>query len=204
MLIKIHPETPDPIRIHGIVEVLKNGGVIIYPTDTVYALGCSIYKPKAIERIAQIKHLDINKAHFSFICRDLSHLSDFTKPLNNSVFKLIKKNTPGPFTFILEANNEVPKQFRKNKKTVGIRVTSNKIAQEIVRQLGHPIISTSLISGDDIIEYPTDPELIYNDYKKIVDVVIDGGPGGITPSTIVDLTKDEIEIIRQGKGELLF
>lgn len=203
MLIKIHPDNPDPRRIHGIVEILEKGGVIIYPTDTVYALGCSIYKPKAIERIAQIKHLDINKAHFSFVCRDLSHLSDFTKPLNNSIFKLIKKNTPGPFTFILEANNEVPKQFRKNKKTVGLRVTSNKIAQEIVRQLGHPIISTSLITGDEIIEYPTDPELIHEEYKKIVDVVIDGGPGGIIPSTIVDLTKDEIEIIREGKGELL-
>jgi len=200
----LYPDNPDPRRIHGVVEVLRNGGVIIYPTDTVYALGCDIYNHKAMERIARIKNLDLNKAHLSFVCRDLSHLSDFTKPLNNSIFKLIKKNTPGPFTFILEANNEVPKQFRKNKKTVGIRVTSNKIAQEIVRQLGHPILSTSLIIPDDILEYPTDPELIYEDYKKLVDVVIDGGPGGIEPSTIVNLTNDEIEIIRQGKGELIF
>ena len=203
MLVRIHPDNPDPRRIHGIVETLKKGGVIIYPTDTVYALGCDIYNHKAMERIAQIKHLDLNKAHLSFVCRDLSHLSDFTPPLNNTVFKIINKNTPGPFTFILEANNEVPKHFRKNKKTVGIRVTSNKIAQEIVRQLGHPILSTSLIIPDDINEYPTDPELIHDQFKKLVDVVIDGGTGGIEPSTIVELTKDEIEIIRQGKGDLI-
>ncbi len=203
MLIKIHPDNPDPRRIHRVVEILRNGGVIIYPTDTVYALGCDIYNHKAMEKIARIKNLDLNKAHLSFVCKDLSHLSDFTKPLNNSIFKLIKKHTPGPFTFILEANNEVPKQFRKNKKTVGIRVPDNKIAQEIVHQLGHPILSTSLVIDDDILEYPTDPELIYEDYKKLVDAVIDGGPGGIEPSTVVDLTNDEIEIIREGKGELI-
>ena len=203
MLLKIHPENPDLRRINKVVEVLKNDGIIIYPTDTVYALGCDIYNHKAMEKIAKIKNLDLNKAHLSFVCRDLSHLSDFTKPLNNTIFKLIKKNTPGPFTFILEANNEVPKNFRKNKKTVGIRVPNNKIVQEIIKQLGHPILSTSLLSDDDILEYLTDPELIYEKYKKIVDIVIDGGIGGIVPSTVVDLTNDEIEIIREGKGELI-
>jgi len=203
MLLKIHPENPDLRRINKVVEILKNDGIIIYPTDTVYALGCDIYNHKAMEKIAKIKNLDLNKAHLSFVCRDLSHLSDFTKPLNNTIFKLIKKNTPGPFTFILEANNEVPKNFRKNKKTVGIRVPNNKIVQEIIKQLGHPILSTSLLSDDDILEYLTDPELIYEKYKKIVDIVIDGGIGGIVPSTVVDLTNDEIEIIREGKGELI-
>jgi len=203
MLLKIHPENPDLRRINKVVEVLKNDGIIIYPTDTVYALGCDIYNHKAMEKIAKIKNLDLNKAHLSFVCRDLSHLSDFTKPLNNTIFKLIKKNTPGPFTFILEANNEVPKNFRKNKKTVGIRVPNNKIVQEIIKQLGHPILSTSLLSDDDILEYLNDPELIYEKYKKIVDIVIDGGIGGIVPSTVVDLTNDEIEIIREGKGELI-
>ncbi len=203
MLLKIHPDNPDPRRIHRVVEILRNGGVVIYPTDTVYALGCDIYNHKAMEKIARIKNIDLNKAHLSFVCEDLSHLSDFTKPLHNSIFKLIKRHIPGPFTFILEANNEVPKQFRKNKKTVGIRVPDNKIAREIVHQLGHPILSTSLVTNDEVQEYPTDPELIYEDYQKLVDAVIDGGYGGIEPSTVVDLTNDEVEILREGKGVLI-
>ncbi|HIE15971.1 MAG TPA: threonylcarbamoyl-AMP synthase [Bacteroidales bacterium] len=202
MLLKIHSETPDPRRIHGVVETLRKGGIIIYPTDTVYALGCDIFQHKAIEKIARIKNIDPNKAHFSFVCHDLSHLSDYSQPLENNVFKLLKRNLPGPFTFILEANSEVPKRFRKNKKTVGIRIPKNNIALEIVRQLGHPILSTSLISDDDILEYYTDPELIHEKYVKLVDLVIDGGIGGLEPSTIVDCTKGDIEIIREGLGNL--
>jgi len=202
MLLKIYSETPDPRRIHGVVETLRKGGIIIYPTDTVYALGCDIFQHKAIEKIARIKNIDPNKAHFSFVCHDLSHLSDYSQPLENNVFKLLKRNLPGPFTFILEANSEVPKRFRKNKKTVGIRIPKNNIALEIVRQLGHPILSTSLISDDDILEYYTDPELIHEKYVKLVDLVIDGGIGGLEPSTIVDCTKGDIEIIREGLGNL--
>ncbi len=202
MLLRIHPDTPDPRRIHGVVETLRQGGIIIYPTDTVYAIGCDIFHQKAIERIARIKKIDPNKAHFSFVCHDLSHLSDYTKPLDNNIFKMLKRNLPGPFTFILEANSEVPKRFRKNKKTVGIRVPENNIAREIVRQLGHPILSTSLVAEDDILEYYTDPELIHEKYVKLVDLVIDGGMGGIEPSTVIDCSRDEWEIIREGLGEI--
>ncbi len=202
MLLRIHPDTPDPRRIHGVVEILRQGGIIIYPTDTVYAIGCDIFHQKAIERIARIKKIDPNKAHFSFVCYDLSHLSDYTKPLDNNIFKMLKRNLPGPFTFILEANNEVPKRFRKNKKTVGIRVPENNIAREIVRQLGHPILSTSLIAEDDVLEYYTDPELIHEKYIKLVDLVIDGGMGGIEPSTVIDCSRDEWEVIREGLGEI--
>ena len=202
MLLRIHPDNPDPRRIHGVVETLRQGGIIIYPTDTVYALGCDIFQQKAIEKIARIKNIDPNKAHFSFVCHNLSHLSDYSKPLDNNIFKMLKRNLPGPFTFILEANNEVPKRFRKNKKTVGIRVPANNIVLEIVRQLGHPILSTSLIANDDIVEYYTDPELIHEKYVKLVDLVIDGGIGGLEPSTVVDCTKDEFEIIREGLGKI--
>ncbi len=202
MLLRIHPDTPDPRRIHGVVETLRQGGIIIYPTDTVYAIGCDIFQQKAIEKIARIKNIDFDKANFSFVCKDLSHLSDYSKPLDNHIFKMLKHNLPGPFTFILEANNEVPKMFRKNKKTVGIRVPDNNIALEIVSQLGHPILSTSLIANDDIVEYYTDPELIHEIYLKLVDLVIDGGVGGLEPSTIVDCSKGEIEIIREGLGKL--
>jgi len=202
MLLRIHPDTPDPRRIHGVVETLSQGGIIIYPTDTVYAIGCDIFQHKAIEKIARIKKIDIAKAHFSFVCHDLSHLSDYSKPLDNNIFKMLKRNLPGPFTFILEANNEVPKRFRKNKKTVGIRVPANNIVLEIVKQLGHPILSTSLIADDDIVEYYTDPELIHEKYVKLVDLVIDGGIGGLEPSTVVDCSKDELEIIREGLGKI--
>lgn len=201
MLLRIHPDTPDPRRIRDVVETLRQGGIIIYPTDTVYALGCDIFQQKTIAKIARLKNIDPNKAHFSFVCHDLSNLSDYTKPIDNTIFKMLKRNLPGPFTFILEANSEVPKRFRKNKKTVGIRVPENNIALEIVKQLGHPILSTSLIS-DNILEYYTDPELIHEKYVKLVDLVIDGGVGGIEPSTVIDCSRGELEIIREGLGEV--
>jgi tRNA threonylcarbamoyl adenosine modification protein (Sua5/YciO/YrdC/YwlC family) len=201
-LIKIHEENPAERQLNTIVDCLKNGGVIIYPTDTVYGIGCDITKPKAVERVAQLKGVKLSKANFSFICYDLSHITDFTKPLNNAVFKLMKRNLPGPFTFILEANNNVPKILKTNKKTVGIRVPDNIIIREIVNLLGNPILTTSLKDDDEILEYTTDPELIYEDYKNLVDFVIDGGYGNNIASTVVDCTNDEPEIIRMGIGEL--
>jgi tRNA threonylcarbamoyl adenosine modification protein (Sua5/YciO/YrdC/YwlC family) len=204
MITKIFPENPNAKEIQKIVKLLKNDGVIIYPTDTIYGIGCDIYSSKAAERIAQIKHLDVDKAHFSLICYDLSNISDYTKQLENNVFKVMKRNLPGPFTFILEANSNVPKMFKLNKKkTVGIRIPDNPIALEIVKELGHPIFTTSVIDDDEIIEYTTDPELIYERYKDKVDVVIDGGYGKNVASTIVDCTGGEINIVRQGIGELL-
>lgn len=202
MLLKIHPDNPSPRQINLVKECLQDGGVIIYPTDTIYGLGCDIYKNKAIERIARIKGIKTDKANFSFICSDLSHLSDFCKPIPNNIYKLMKQELPGPFTFILEANNNVPKLIKSRKKTVGIRIPDNNIAREIVTTLDHPIMSTSLHADDEILEYLTDPELIYEKYAALVDIVIDGGAGGNTPSTILDCTGDEIEIIREGKGEI--
>ena len=201
--IKMFEENPSEKHLHTIVNVLKKGGVIIYPTDTVYGIGCDITKPKAIERVAQLKGIKVSKANFSFICYDLSHISDFSKPLSNNVFKLMKRNLPGPFTFILEANNNVPKMIKANRKTVGIRVPQNQIIREIVRFLGNPILTTSLKNDDEILEYTTDPELIYDDYRNLVDIVIDGGYGNNVPSTVVDCSQDEIEIIREGIGELV-
>jgi tRNA threonylcarbamoyl adenosine modification protein (Sua5/YciO/YrdC/YwlC family) len=204
MIIKLYSENPNPRDMQRIVKTLQNGGVIIYPTDTIYGIGCDIYSSKAAERIAQIKHLDPDKAQFSLICYDLSHISDYTKQLENNVFKVMKRNLPGPFTFILEANSNVPKMFKLNKrKTVGIRVPDNPIVREIVKELGHPIFNTSVIDDDEIIEYTTDPELIYERYKDKVDIVIDGGYGKNVASTIVDCTDGEINVIRQGIGELI-
>ncbi len=202
MLLKIHPDNPSERQIKTVVDCLAKGGVIIYPTDTVYGLGCDITKPKAIERIAQIKGIRVEKANFSFICHDLSHLSDYTRPIPNPVFKMMKKALPGPFTFILPANSNVPNIMQSRKKTIGIRVPDHNIAKSIVLALGNPIISTSIHDDDDIIEYTTDPELIYEKYKKIVDIVVDGGPGGNIPSTILDCTEDEVIIVREGKGEV--
>jgi tRNA threonylcarbamoyl adenosine modification protein (Sua5/YciO/YrdC/YwlC family) len=205
MLIKLYEQNPNIKDLKRIVDVLKNDGVIIYPTDSVYAFGCNIFSTKALERIARIKNLDPQKAHFSLIFYDLSQISNYTNPLNNEVFKLLKRNLPGPFTFILEANSKVPKMLKLNKKkTIGMRIPNNNIARQIVYELGNPIFTTSVIEDDDIIEYMTDPELIHEKYKDIVDIVIDGGAGSLTPSTIVDCTGNEIEIIRQGAGELLF
>jgi len=202
MLLKIHPENPNQREIGIIVDILKKGGIIIYPTDTVYGYGCDIHNLKAIEKIARIKNLDPAKSHFSFICYDLSHLSDFTKQIDSSVYKILRKNLPGPFTFILQANNNVPRIFKSKKKTVGIRIPDNNIAREIVKELGNPILTTSVITNDDIIEYITDPELLHENFGHLVDAVIDGGAGKNIPSTIVDCTSNELEIIRQGVGEL--
>jgi tRNA threonylcarbamoyl adenosine modification protein (Sua5/YciO/YrdC/YwlC family) len=202
MLIKIHPEHPSERKIGQVIEIIKEGGVIIYPTDTVYGLGCDIFNRKAVEKVARIKGVDLKKANFSFICNDLSHLSDFTMPIDNNIFKLIKNNTPGPFTFILSANNNVPKLFMSKKKTVGIRIPDNLIVHEIVKKLGNPVMTTSILDDDEIIEYTTDPELIYEKYQKLVDLVIDGGIGGNIPSTVIDCTKDKPEVLRQGLGEI--
>lgn len=203
MLLRIFPENPSSRQIRTVVECLLDGGVIIYPTDTVYGMGCDIFKSKAIERIAQIKGIKAEKANFSFICSDLSQLSDYTRPIANDVFKLMKKNLPGPFTFILNASNSVPKLIQSKKKTVGIRIPGNNIPLEIVNELGHPIMSTSIRDEDEILEYTTDPELIYEKYKNLVDIVIDGGFGDNEASTIIDCTDIEPIIIREGKGILI-
>ena len=202
MIIKLYPENPSPRGIKTVVECLEDGGVIIFPTDTIYAMGCDLYKTKAHARIAQIKGIKKEKANFSFLCHDLSHLSDFTKPLSNDVFKLMKSTLPGPFTYILEANNSVPKIVHRKKKTVGIRVPDNNITTEIIRQLGNPLMSTSIHDEDEIIEYTTDPELIHEKFGNLVDIVIDGGYGDNDPSTIIDATADEIYVVREGKGKL--
>jgi len=202
MLIKIYPENPNEKLIQQVVEVLKKGGVVIYPTDTVYGLGCDITNPKAIERICRIRGIKPEKLNFSFVCYDLRHISDYTKPIDNETYRILKKALPGPFTFIFNASKNVPKLLSSNKKTVGIRVPDNNIARAIVQMLGNPIISTSIHDDDDIIEYSTDPELIHEKYQDIVDLVIDGGYGDNEPSTIVDCSDGEFEIIRQGKGKL--
>lgn len=202
MLIKIYPENPNPKTIEQIVEVLKKGGLIIYPTDTVYGLGCDITNQKAIEKIYRIRGVKPEKANFSFICSDLSHISDYIKPIDTATFRLLKKALPGPFTFIFNANNNVPKLLSSNKKTVGIRVPDNDIAREIVRQLGNPILSSSIHDDDEVIEYSTDPELIHEKYEDRVDIVIDGGYGDNEASTVVDCTSGEFEILREGKGDL--
>ncbi|KAF0195666.1 MAG: Sua5/YciO/YrdC/YwlC family protein [Bacteroidetes bacterium] len=203
MLLRIYPENPNEKQIRTVVECLMDGGIIIYPTDTVYGIGCDIFKSKAVEKVAQIKGINAAKANFSFICNDLSQLADYCKPINNEVFKLMRKNLPGPFTFILNANNNVPKLIQSKKKTVGIRIPDNNIPLEIVRELGHPIMSTSVHDDDEILEYTTDPELIYEKYSSLVDIVIDGGYGDNEASTVVDCTDDEILIIREGKGILI-
>ena len=202
MLRKIYPENPNEREISRVVDILKDGGVIIYPTDTVYGIGCDITKGKAIERVAQIKGLRAEKANFSFIVADLSHLADFTKPIDNQIYKIMRRNLPGPFTFILEANNNVPKILKSKKKTVGIRIPDNPVILEIVRVLGNPILTTSVHSGDVILDYTTDPELIHEDMGHLVDLVIDGGFGNNVPSTIVDCTGSEVQIVRQGLGTL--
>lgn len=200
MLIKIYEENPNPKTIEKVVEVLKNGGVVIYPTDTIYGIGCDITNHKAIERVCQIRGIKTDKANLSFICNDLTSISQYTKPLNTATFRLLKRSLPGPFTFILNASGQVPKLLSTKKKTVGIRVPDNNIAREIVAQLGNPIITTSIRDDDEIMEYSTDPELIYEKYGELVDIVIDGGYGENIPSTIVDCTTGEFEILRQGKG----
>ena len=202
MLIKIYPENPNEKVIQQVVDVLQKGGIVIYPTDTVYGMGCDISNSKAIEKICKIRGIKPEKANFSFICYDLSHISDFTRQIDNETYRVIKKALPGPFTFIFNANKNVPKLLSTNKKTVGIRVPDNTIARAIVKMLGNPIISTSIHDDDEIMEYSTDPELIHEKYQDIVDLVIDGGYGDNEPSTIVDCSEGNFEIIRQGKGDL--
>lgn len=202
MLLRINPEKPNDSEIAQVVTCLRDGGIIIYPTDTVYGMGCDINKQRAVERVCKLKGIDCEKANFSFVCSDLSHLSDFTKPISTSIYKLMKKALPGPFTFILEGNNNVPKLFKSKRKTVGIRIPDNNICLEIVRKLGNPIMSTSVHDDDELLDYTTDPELIYEKYKDKVDIVIAGGYGNNEPSTVVDCTTEEFTILRQGLGVL--
>jgi tRNA threonylcarbamoyl adenosine modification protein (Sua5/YciO/YrdC/YwlC family) len=199
--IKIYPDNPNEKEIARVVKILKEGGLIIYPTDTVYGLGCDITNSKALERIAKIKGIKLEKANFSFVCHDLSNISDYVKQIDTSTFKILKRALPGPYTFILPGNNNLPKEFKK-KTTVGIRVPDNTIALEIVKMLGNPIVSTSIHDDDDVIEYTTDPELIFEKWQNLVDVVIDGGYGDNVGSTIIDLSGYEPEVIREGKGSL--
>jgi len=202
MLIKIYPENPNEKAIEQVVDVLKKGGLIIYPTDTIYGLGCDITNPKAIEKIARIRGIKPEKANFSFICHDFKHISDYIKPIDNTTFRVLKKALPGPFTFIFNANNNVPKLLSSNKKTVGIRVPDNNIARCIVKELGNPILSTSIKDDDELVEYSTDPELIHEKYENLVDLVIDGGYGDNDASTVIDCTNGEFEVIREGKGNI--
>ena len=200
--IRIYEENPDPRRVRQVVDVLRSGGVIIYPTDTVYGMGCDITNQRAIERICKIKGINPKKHNFSFICADLGNIAQFTRVIDKPVFKMMKKALPGPFTFILEASTQVPKILYSNKKTVGIRVPNHGVPRAIVEELGQPILSTSIRDEDEVIEYSTDPELIFEKYQNLVDLVIDGGYGQNVASTILDCTGDEVEVIRQGLGNL--
>jgi tRNA threonylcarbamoyl adenosine modification protein (Sua5/YciO/YrdC/YwlC family) len=199
--LKIHPDTPQKNKIQQVLDVLKKGGVIIYPTDTVYAMGCDISQPKAIERICKIKNIDPGKHHFAIMCNDLSHLSNYAKPLSNTVFKLLKSKLPGPHTFILNIGGDAPKSLYSKRKTLGIRVPDHAIIRLLVEELGHPLLTTSIKHDDEVLEYMTDPEEIYERYKNQVDMVIDGGNGGNVPSSVWDCTSDEVVLIRAGKGE---
>lgn len=199
--IKIYPENPNQKEIDRVVKVLQDGGLIIYPTDTVYGLGCDITNTKALEKIAKIKGVKLEKANFSFICSDLSNISDYIKQIDTSTFKILKRALPGPYTFILPGNNNLPKEFKK-KTTVGIRVPDNNIVIDIVKKLGNPIVSTSIYDEDELLEYTTDPELIFEKWQNIVDLVIDGGYGDNFASTVIDLSGHEPEVIREGKGSL--
>ena len=199
--IKIYEDKPNEAAVAKVVKVLKDGGLIIYPTDTVYGLGCDITNTKALERIAKIKGIKLDKANFSFICHDLSNISDYVRQIDTATFKILKRALPGPYTFILPGNNNLPKEFKK-KTTVGIRVPNNSIALEIVKLLGNPIVSTSIRDEDEVIEYTTDPELIFEKWQNLVDLVIDGGYGDNVGSTIIDLSGDEPIVVREGKGSL--
>jgi tRNA threonylcarbamoyl adenosine modification protein (Sua5/YciO/YrdC/YwlC family) len=202
MLIKIYPENPNPKHILKVVDTLRSGGIIIYPTDTVYAMGCDVKEIKTIEKIAKFKGMNPKNPDLSLIFHDMSQLSDYTIIRDNNVFKLLKRNLPGPFTFIVQANSQIPKMFRNKKKTVGIRIPSNPIILEIVKELGRPVVTASVHDSDEVLEYTTDPELIHEKYHDFADVVVDGGYGNNEASTIVDCTGDEFIIIRQGLGEL--
>ncbi|MEJ5052884.1 L-threonylcarbamoyladenylate synthase [Sphingobacterium sp. MYb382] len=202
MLLRIYEDNPQEKAIQQAVDVLKKGGVIIYPTDTVYGIGCDITQQKAIERVCQIRGLKPDKSNLSFICYDLTDISQYTKPFDTAVFRVLKKSLPGPFTFIFNASGQVPKLLSSKKKTVGIRVPDNAIVRALVKELGNPIVTASIRDEDDILEYSTDPELIHEKYEDQVDLVIDGGYGGNIASTVVDVTSGEFEVIREGKGDL--
>lgn len=199
-LFRIHPENPDERKIREIVAILREGGIVIYPTDTVYGIGCDIFQPKAIEKIAKIKNLKPEKANFAIICQDMSHLAEYAK-ISTPVFKVMKRALPGPFTFILPATSEVPRIFQNNRKTIGIRIPDHAIPKAIVKELGHPILTTSIVDEDDVLEYSTDPELIFEKFSTRVDAVIDGGYGQNVASTIVLCENDEFEVIRNGLGD---
>lgn len=199
--IKLYEENPNPRQVEKIGNVLRKGGLIIYPTDTVYGLGCDITNSKALQRIARIKGIKLEKANWSFVCADLSNLSDYVRQIDSATFKILKRALPGPYTFILPGNNNLPKDFKK-KKTVGIRVPDNNIARALVAELGNPIVSTSIHDEDDILEYTTDPELIFEKWQNLVDVVIDGGYGDNVASTVIDVSTGVPEVVREGKGEL--
>lgn len=202
MFLKIHPENPHSRNLDRVVECLQKGGVIICPTDTIYGIGCDINNHDAVERVCRIKGIRPEESNFSFICYDFSHLSDFTKQIDNNVFKVMRKALPGPFTFVLKSNNNVPKLFKSKKKTVGIRIPDNSICRAIVKQLGNPIVSTSIHSDDKITGYITDPEIMNEKYSKLVDIVIDGGMGKNRHSTVVDCSDGKINVIRQGLGDI--
>jgi tRNA threonylcarbamoyl adenosine modification protein (Sua5/YciO/YrdC/YwlC family) len=202
MLLQINPDNPEPRKIQQVTHTLRNGGIIIYPTDTVYGLGCDINNNDAVEKICRLRRLEPEKAMLSFICKDISQITDYTLPIDNQIFRIMKKNLPGAFTFVLKSNNAVPKMFKNRKRTIGVRIPDHTIPIAIVEALGRPILTTSLRSDDEIMEYFTDPMDIYNDFQKLVDLVIDGGTGGNTPSTIVDCTGSTPEIIREGVGIL--
>lgn len=201
IFIKLYNENPNQKEVDKIVKILQNGGLIIYPTDTVYGLGCDITNTKALEKIAKIKAVKLEKANFSFVCNTLSHLSDYVKQIDTAIFKILKRSLPGPYTFILPGSTSLPKAFKK-RKTVGIRIPDNNIARKIVEVLGNPIVSTSIHDEDDVLEYTTDPELIFEKWNHLVDVVIDGGYGDNLASTVIDLTTSEPQVIREGKGSL--
>ncbi|MCH5600382.1 L-threonylcarbamoyladenylate synthase [Niabella ginsengisoli] len=199
MLLQIHPKDPQDRLIKQVAETLRNGGIIVYPTDTIYGFGCDIYQTKAVEQICRIKQIDPKKAQLSFVCCDLSHLSDFARQISNTTYRVLKDHLPGPYTFILPASKQVPKILQSKKDTIGLRIPDNKIALSLVKELDHPILSTTL-PGDFVEDY-TDPEIIYEKYKNLVDIVIDGGPGGSVPSTIINCVNDDYEVIRQGAGK---
>jgi len=200
-LVKLYNDNPNPKEVKKVVDCLRNGGLVVYPTDTVYGLGCDITNNRALERIAQIKGVKLAKANFSFICKDLSGLSDYVRQIDNATFKLLKRTLPGPYTYILPGSNNLPTVFKK-RKTVGIRVPDNTICTTIVKELGNPIVSTSIHDEDEVIEYTTDPELILEKWDHLVDIVVDGGYGGNIPSTVIDLTKGEPVLVREGKGDI--
>lgn len=199
--IKLYPDNPNPKEVNRVVSVLRKGGLIIYPTDTVYGLGCDITNTRALERIARLKGIKLEKANWSFVCADLSNLSDYIRQIDTPTFKILKRALPGPYTFILPGNNNLPRDFKK-KKTVGIRIPDNSIARALVAGLGNPIVSTSIHDEDELLEYTTDPELIFEKWENLVDVVIDGGYGDNVASTVIDLSDGEPQVIREGKGSL--